>query len=373
MIKSSRPSSYGTASLAALVLCLSLAACGGGGGNSNSGLDVVTPPATPAATGQLQLVTANAGGWLTGVVADVAGNLFVANNDGENILKISADGTVSLYAGNSHGYPTGEGDGTGGNESLDHPSGVAMDAAGNMYVTDSLANTIRKITPTDTVTTVAGTAFVSGSADGTGPAAQFNYPFAIVMGTDGNCYISDARNSTIRKMTPDGAVTTIAGMAGVAGSADGVGAAARFRGPEGIAADGLGNLYVADTGNNTVRKITPDGTVSTLAGNASVVGERDGAGPAALFVGPQGIASDAAGNVYVADPTFYTVRRITPGGVVQTVVGVAGQTKLGPQGQAGNQTGPLPGLLDTPVSLAVIGTNTLIVATYSGVLKVTFN
>ena len=202
---------------------------------------------------------------------------------------------------------------------------MAVDAAGNVYVADTGNDTIRKITPAGVVTTLAGTAGQAGSADGTGTAARFNEPDGVAVDAAGNVYVADTNNDTIRKITPAGVVTTLAGTAGQAGSADGTGAAAQFNAPEGVAVDGAGNVYVADTGNDTIRKITPAGVVTTLAGTAGQVGSADGTGSAARFNDPDGVAVDGAGNVYVADTINDTIREITPAGVVTTLAGSPGQ------------------------------------------------
>src|SRR6516162_64795 len=151
-----------------------------------------------------------------------------------------------------------------------------------------------------TFTTLAGAASI-GSADGTGSGARFFYPHGVATDSSGNVYVADAGNNTIRKITPAGVVTTLAGLAGSSGSADGTGSAARFFQPQGVATDSLGNVYVADTPNNTIRKITPAGVVTTLAGLAGSHGTNDGTGSAARFYNPWGVATDASGNVYVAD------------------------------------------------------------------------
>ena len=150
------------------------------------------------------------------------------------------------------------------------------------------------------MTTLAGTAGSSGSADGTGAAARFSCPYGVAVDGAGNVFVADAYNSTIRKITSAGVVTTLAGTAGSSGSADGTGAAARFSSPYGVAVDGAGYVFVADTWNSIIRKITPAGVVTTLAGVGSS-GSADGTGAAARFSYPVGVAVDGAGNVFVAD------------------------------------------------------------------------
>jgi hypothetical protein len=164
------------------------------------------------------------------------------------------------------------------------------------------------VTPGGVVTTLAGLAESSGSADGTGSAAQFFSPTGVAADSAGNVYVADRNNCTIRKVTPGGVVTTLAGLAEVLGSANGTGSAARLRYPEGVAVDSAGNVYVADTYNHTIRKVTPGGVVTTLAGLAGSLGSTDGMGSAARFSGPSGVAVDSAGNVFVADSGNNTIR-----------------------------------------------------------------
>jgi sugar lactone lactonase YvrE len=220
---------------------------------------------------------------------------------------------MSLLVGNANG--AGHVDGTGAAARFFYPPSVATDAAGNIYVAENGSDTIRKISPGGMVTTLAGTPGVRGSTDGAGAAATFNYPSGIATDSAGNLYVSDSFNCTIRQISPSGVVTTLAGT-GRPGSADGTGTAASFAFPWGIAIDGAGNLYVADNNGNTVRKITQGGVVTTLAGTSGVRGYADGTGAAASFNGPNGIAADGVGNIYVADTGNSTVRKITQTGVV---------------------------------------------------------
>jgi streptogramin lyase len=218
----------------------------------------------------------------------------------------------------------GSTNGTGSAAAFSSPSGIAVDAADNLFIADTGNHTIRKITPSGVVSTFAGLAGVSGSADGTGSVARFNSPIGLALDGAGNLFVADSDNSTIRKITPGKVVTTVAGLAGVTGSADGVGASARFNGPRGVAVDNSGNIFVADTFNDTIRKITPAGSVSTFAGLAEAPGSSNGTGGAARFNEPRGIAVDTAGKVYVADSVNDTVRVITPAAVVTTLAGLAG-------------------------------------------------
>lgn len=231
--------------------------------------------------------------------------------------------TFTTFAG-ATGYGTEDGPGTAAR--LDAPWGVAVDAAGILYVADTANHTVRKITVDGVVSTLAGTAGQLGNIDGTGLAARFNRPCGIAVDAAGNVYVSDTGNHTIRKITPAGVVTTFAGQARVNGSGDGPGSAASFSSPCGIAVDTSGNLYLADQGAHTIRKITPVGVVTTLAGTAYSSGNADGSGSAARFNWPAGVAVDAGGTVYVADTFNFTIRKISSAGVVTTVSGSGGGT-----------------------------------------------
>jgi hypothetical protein len=178
-----------------------------------------------------------------------------------------------------------------------------------LIVTVSLPSLLNAQAPT--VSTLAGLAGSYGSNDGPGSAARFYLPVGSAVDSSGNVYVADTYNHTIRKVTPAGVVTTLAGLAGTYGNADGTGSAARFNYPSGVAVDSSGNVYVADTYNHTIRKVTPAGVVTTLAGLAGTYGSADDTGSAARFNYPWGVAVDDLGNVYVADTSNYTIRKIT--------------------------------------------------------------
>lgn len=258
-----------------------------------------------------------------GVALARDGTLFVADTGNAEIRKITPAGVVSTLAGQTGHY--GSEDGVGSAARFGFPVGIAVDSAGHAYVTDNPNNTIRAIAPDGTVTTLAGLAGTAGSDDGTGSAARFNVPSGIAVDGNGTLYVTDYQNYTVRRITSGGVVTTLAGFPGQSGNIDALGSAARFGGPVRIALDGIGNLYVADADNGTIRLVTPTGSVSTIAGVSGSKGAADGRGDAARFNRPLGVATDAAGNVYVADADNRTIRKIAPDGTASTLAGTAGQ------------------------------------------------
>lgn len=199
---------------------------------------------------------------------------------------------------------------------------ITRDTSGTLYVADADHHTIRKVTPAMEVITLAGGAGEMGIADGLGLDARFNLPHGVAAAPDGTLYVADTGNHTIRKIMPNGVVTTFAGGAREPGTADGIGSAARFQGPRGIVVAPSGVIYVADTGNHTIRAITPEGFVTTVAGLRGAADFTDGSGAAARFRGPWGLAVDAAGVVYIADTKNHSIRTMTAAGVVTTLAGV---------------------------------------------------
>ncbi len=245
----------------------------------------------------------------TGAAVDSAGNLYVADSGNDEIRKITPAGAVTTLAGSPmHAGPS---DGTGSQARFDCPQGAAVDSAGNVYVADSGNDEIRKITPAGVVTTFAGAAGQPGSSDGSGSGALFDDPTGVAVDSAGNVYVADSGNDEIREITPAGVVSTLAGSAGQQGYSDGTGSDARFDGPEGVAVYKTGNVYVADSGNDEIREITPAGVVTTLAGAAGQWGSSDGPGSQAKFWGPGGVAVRNAGSIYVADSRNDDIREIT--------------------------------------------------------------
>ena len=255
------------------------------------------------------------------VAVDTSGNIYVADYGNNQIREVTSQGVVSTPYGNLNGA-AGSSNGTGNSAQFDTPNAIAADSSNNLYVADSGNNIIRKIVG-NSVSTLAGT------------SNQFNNPEGIAVDGSGNVYVADTGNNTIRKITSDGTVSILAGQTGVAGDTDGAATTqALFNGPTGVAVDGLGNVYVADFNNSVIRKIS-SGMVTTVAGQAGQAGYLDGLGTNALFNAPVGLAVDSSNNVYIADSLVpYTgvstgnnlVRKLTPAGVVSTLAGQPGVT-----------------------------------------------
>ena len=272
-----------------------------------------------------------------GVAVDSTGTVYVADSANHTIRAITPAGVVSTWAGSAG--VSGTNDGPVAAALFRSPQGLALDGSGNLLVADKGNCTIRRITPAGGVTTVAGTAGTTGTNDGAGLSAKFFYPSAVAADGAGNLYVADTGNHTIRKITPAGAVTTLAGKPGASGRTDGPGNLARFSSPFGIVADSAGNLWVADKDNNLIRKVDPAGNVSTFAGAADA-GSLDGHGTAASFSQPYGLARDGAGNLYVADGGNFRIRRISPAADVKTPAGATNIVGgVAPQAVAVDTTG----------------------------------
>jgi len=326
-----------------------------------------------------------------GMAVDSAGILYVADSGNDTIRQVApslsagqTNWVVSTIAGSPE--DAGSADGPGGGALFSNPLGIGADSAGNLYVADGGNATIRKLTPSVSagqthwvVSTIAGSPGLAGAADGTGSAARFNGPTAVAVAGTASLYVADGGNSIIRKMESNVSagltgwtVTTIAGSAGIAGSRDGTGPAAQFNNPGAVALDGGGNLYVTDSSNDTIRKITPgvsagqtNWVVTTIAGSPGIAGSADGTGSAAQFNSPSGIAVDKAGNVYVADFSNSTVRKLRPsvlGGQTQWLVTTIG----GLAGNYGAADGPgSTARFDSPSGIAVNGAGNLFVADWN--------
>jgi sugar lactone lactonase YvrE len=250
----------------------------------------------------------------TGIAVDASGNLYVADAGNNLIREINAAGMVNTLAGSDS---TGSVNGAAAGSSFFDPVGVAVDVSGNVYVADAGNNMIRMISASGTVSTFAGN---PGSSGGALTSTLFNNPTGVAVDAAQNVFVAGYLNNNILKINPAGSVSILAGM-GQTGANNGPDSSATFYYPNSVAIDTADNVYVADGVNNLIRKITPAGMVTTLAGSG-VAGAVDSTGTAASFNGPSGLAVDAKGNIYVADTNNNLIRKITPTGVVSTIAGI---------------------------------------------------
>jgi len=336
-------------------LLLGLISCGGGGGSSSTTTTTTTYTYTVTTlAGSGTYAFANGTGTAasfktpTGLVSDTSGNIFVADTYNHQIRQITSSGVVTTFAGST---TSGNADGTGAAATFTYPHGIAIDSSGNFYVSANAA--IRKITSAGVVTIFAGSSSgVSGNTDGTGTSARFMTPIGIAIDSSDNLYVADAGNNNIRKITSLGVVTTLAGpISGFAsGSTNGTGSGASFSAPNFLAFDSSGNLYVTDMSNNMIRKVTSAGVVTTFAGSTTS-GSADGTGTSATFYFPSGVVIDSSDNLYVAEQGNNLIRKITSAGVVTTIIGTTtsgsangvgtAATLYGPQGIAKDSSGNL--------------------------------
>ena len=284
-----------------------------------------------------------------GVAADAAGNLYIADSANHVVRKVSAaDGTISNVLGN----------GSPGTSGLNSPEGVAVDAAGNLYIADTQNARVQKVSPGGTASIVAGNGTPGYGGDGgAATGAQMNVPLGLALDSAGNLYIADFSNNRIRKVSATGTIGTVAGSGTAGYSGDGGAAAnAQLSTPEGVAVDSAGNLYIADTGNNVIRKVTPSGFISTFAGNGLPGYSGDGGRAINAQLGnPFGLAVDSAGNLYVTDFSG-RVRKIYPDGTIGTIAGT------GTRGYSGDGGPATAATLNRPSGVAVTAAGTVYVA-----------
>jgi sugar lactone lactonase YvrE/Tol biopolymer transport system component len=255
-----------------------------------------------------------------GVAVDAAGDLYIADYNNQRVRKVSPSGTITTVAG---GGNSGLGDGGPATAAaLARPSGVGVDVAGDLYIADTFNNRVREVSPSGTITTVAGNGTAGFSGDG-GPAtaAELDGPSGVAVDAAGDVYIADTVNGRVRQVSPSGTITTVAGNGTAGFSGDGGPAtAAELSYPYGVAVDAAGDLYIPDASNNRIRKVSPSGTITTVAGGGSDLGN-GGLATAAELANPEGVAVDAAGDLYIADYDTQRIREVTPSGTITTVAG----------------------------------------------------
>jgi uncharacterized protein (TIGR03437 family) len=285
------------------------------------------------------------------VAVDAEGNLFIADQTANRVWKVSQDGTIGTAAGTGAAGYSGDG-GQAASATLSGPMGVAFDRQGDLFISDVGNQRIRRVSPIGLINTVAGNGTYGYSGDG-GPAtgAQLFDPEGVATDSQGNLYISDVANFRVRKVSPGGVITTVAGNGKLGYSGDGGAAtSAELASPGAVAADSQGNLFIADVNNQRVRRVSPDGTIITVAGLGTAGFSGDG-GPAssAQLFNPEGVAVDSQGNLYISDTSNFRIRRVSLGGIITTVAGAGRQQYSGDGGPA--TTAQLPG----PQSITVDG------------------
>jgi len=291
------------------------------------------------------------------LAVDKNGNVYVADTRHARVRKITPEGTITTIAGSGKLGPLGDG-GPARAAGL-YPSGVAVDGKGNVYVTDNAHERVRRITPDGTITTVAGTGRVGADKGDGGPATSATLwnPHAVAIDGQGNLFIAGTSNQRVRKVSPDGTITTIAGTGRQGFSGDGGPArSARLHDPYGVAVDRHGSVYIADSGNHRVRKVSPGGRITTIAGTGSPGYSGDG-GPAtaARLHHPRGVAVDARGNLYIADSENFRIRMVSDG----TITTIAGTGRSASSGDGGP---PRSAQLEHPTGVAVDGKGFLYIA-----------
>jgi len=306
-----------------------------------------------------------------GLAFDGAGNYYISDYSNDIVHKVDAAGTIITYAGNGvHGYGGDGGPAT--KAALKHPQGLAFDSQGNLYITDGGGCRIRKVTPAGIISTVAGTGAHGYNGDGIlATTAELNFPGAVAVDSKNNLYIADYGNNIIRKVTPAGIIGTVAGNGKMGDTGDGGKATgAELNQPQGVAVDAAGNLYIAESGGNIIRKVNASGIISTLAGNGRA-GSYGNGGPAtgAELNSPNSVHVDTLGNVYIADFGNNEVRIVTPSGIIQSVAGTGILGDSGNGGAAPNAEldGPADALLDPSgnLYLADAGNNIVRKVTYN--------
>ena len=258
-----------------------------------------------------------------GLAVDGSGNLYIADQLNNRLRKVAPDGTITTLAGTGTSGYTGDGS-AATSAKLYHPCGVALDSAGNLYIADTANHVVRKVATGGTITTVAGSGTAGFAGDGAAAtSAQLNTPIGLAVDAAGNLYIADSGNLRIRKVAAGGTITTVAGNGFSGRSGDGGAATSASLGnPQGVAVDAAGNLFIADTFNNVIRKVASDGAITTVAGNGAYgySGDGDAATSAALSY-PKTVLVDAAGNLYIVDSFNSRIRLVTADGTITTVAG----------------------------------------------------
>jgi sugar lactone lactonase YvrE len=284
-----------------------------------------------------------------GVAVDASGNIYFSDYYNHVIRKVNASGIISTFAGNTVAGYSGDGS-LATSAKLNYPTGVAVDANGNVYIADKNNSVIRKVNTSGIITTIAGTSVAGYTGDGgLATSAKINLPAAVATDVAGNVYISDTYNQAIRKVNTSGIITTIAGGNGIGYTGDGSSAtSAELNFPWGLTVDNSGNIFVGDEHNHVIRKINTSGIISTIAGTGTAGYSGDGGlATNALLNVCNGVVSDAQGNLYISDISNNVIRKINTSGVITTIAGT------GVAGYSGNGGAATAAQLDTPSSITL--------------------
>jgi uncharacterized protein YjdB len=290
------------------------------------------------------------------VATDATGNVYIADQSNHRIRKVNTSGIITTVAGNGGGGYGGDG-GAATSAYLNNPSGISVDAGGNLYITDRYNQRIRKVNTSGVISTVVGNGgYGYGGDGGAATSAYLYYPTRAVTDASGNIYIADASNQRIRKVNTSGTISTFAGNGGYGFSGDGGAATSAYLNyPASVAVDASGNVYIGDQSNNRIRKVNTSGTISTVAGSGSgTFGGDGGPATAAYLNNPMGVAVDISGNVYIADYYNQRIRKIIGGGTAASVC--AGQTLTLNNGASGGAWS------SSDLTIATIGSATGVVS-----------
>jgi hypothetical protein len=323
-----------TTGVGVAVAVAAVAATGASGGSSGGTITTIAGTGKAGFSGDGGQATAAQLRSVHGVTVDRQGNLYIADFEDHRVRRVSPDGTITTFAGRGAG---GGSSGDGGPATLarlDGPQGIAVDGQGNVYISDYNDYRVRKVSPGGTITTFAGTGIPGSSGDG-GPAtsARLYAPSGVAVDGQGNVYIVDSYNQRVRKVSAGGTITTIAGTGRLGFSGDGGPAtSAQLSYPSGVAVDGQGNVYIVDA--NRVRKVSRGGTITTFAGTGAGGFSGDGGPATSAQVRPTGVGADSQGNIYIADFYGFRVRKVSPGGMITTFAGTGGGGFSGDGGPA---------------------------------------
>ena len=293
-----------------------------------------------------------------GIAFDGAGNLYVVENSTNEVVRIASNGTRTVIAGTGQaGAPT---PGPATSSNLNNPFAVAVDASGDIFISDSSNNVIEKVTPDGTLSIVAGTGQQGTPVPGPATSSNLFTPQGIAVDTSGNLYIVDHYNQVIEKVTPDGTLSIVAGTGQRGTPVPGPATSSNLHDPEGLAVDAAGNLFIADSGNQMIEKVTPDGTLSIIAGSGAFDAPTPGPATSSGFKYPYGVTPDSSGNVYIADFINCVVEKVSPDGTLSVVAGTGrlGATTPGPATSSD---------LNLPIDVAVSPSGTLYISDYNNV------